>query len=159
MHERWTRVPHEDYKLHAKRAIVSHETRQPELYPKRTLLPDQARQCDLRRPGLHLEWAELSDHRSLHLQRPELSDHFGCNLLRAELSNFPGDHLRRTEMPDCESKRYLRTDRMHANRAELPDVAWPGKLHLQRNPLPDYNGHNLSGAKLHTCRPHLPDQG
>jgi hypothetical protein len=159
VHERRTRLPDEDYELHTKRAVVSDETRQPELYSKRTRLPNQARQRDLRRPGLHLEWAELPDHSARHLQRPELSDHSGGNLLRADLFNFPGNHLRRAEMRDCKSKRYLRTDRMHASRAELPDLAWPGGLYVQRNPLPNCSGpRNLSRAKLHKQRPPLPDQ-
>ena len=150
VHERGTRLPHEDYELHAKRAVVSDETRQPELHSERTRMPNQDRQRDLRRPGLHLEWAELPDHSARHLQWPELSDHPGGNLLRADLLHLPGDHLRRAEMPDCKSKRHLRADRMHASRAELPDFTRAGKLYRRRNPLPDYNGRNLPCAKLHT---------
>ena len=83
----------------------------------------------------------------------------GGNLLRADLLHLPGDHLRRAEMPDSKSKRHLRADRMHANRAELPDLAWPGGLYVQRNPLPNRGGpRNLSCANLHEQRPSLPDQ-
>jgi len=129
MHKQRTIMPNQD-RVHAKWAVLSDETRKPELYPERTNLPHQVRQRDLRRPRLHLEWAELSNHSRLHLQRTELCNHARCNLLRTELPNVPGDYLRRSEVPDRQSKRHLCTHRLYAKWTELSDLVWTGRLYV-----------------------------